>query len=285
MLDVTMGGRVAEELIFGESEVTTGASSDLRQATRLAREMITKYGFSERLGLASTEYSDYGLSHETRLVIEDEVKRLLEEANQRARRLLKKHEKDLHMLAKQLLDKETLTGAELRRLVKMPAKSGDASFIEEGFGASAVGAKDVSGGKKAEKPRAPGATDRRPRRLPRLPRPRRKPPPRRQRLPRAEQPRALEPRERDATTIPRSRETRLSRRFVVIILASPSREDFLTFPRRKILPCHRPLAELATRRCNRTPGRTSQPRPRRTGRVPEVGPSSLAARVLASASR
>ncbi|ACO69882.1 predicted protein [Micromonas commoda] len=149
MLDVTMGGRVAEELIFGEAEVTTGASSDLRQATRLAREMITKYGFSERLGLASTEYSDYGLSHETRLVIEDEVKRLLEEANQRARRLLKKHEKDLHMLAKQLLDKETLTGAELRRLVKMPAKSGDASFIEEGFGASAV-SKDANGGKKAE---------------------------------------------------------------------------------------------------------------------------------------
>ena len=129
--------------------MTTGASSDLRQATRLAREMITKYGFSERLGLASTEYSDYGLSHETRLVIEDEVKRLLEEANQRARRLLKKHEKDLHMLAKQLLDKETLTGAELRRLVKMPAKSGDASFIEEGFGASAV-SKDTNGGKKAE---------------------------------------------------------------------------------------------------------------------------------------
>jgi len=157
MLDVTMGGRVAEELIFGESEVTTGASSDLRQATRLAREMITKYGFSERLGLASTEYSDYGLSHETRLVIEDEVKRLLEEANQRARRLLKKHEKDLHMLAKQLLDKETLTGAELRRLVKMPAKSGDASFIEEGFGASAVGAKDVSGGKKAEKTSGAGS--------------------------------------------------------------------------------------------------------------------------------
>merc|ERR1719261_2482752 len=149
MLDVTMGGRVAEELIFGKDEVTTGASSDLRQATRLAREMITKYGFSERLGLASTEYSDYGLSHETRLVIEDEVKRLLEEANQRARRLLKKHEKDLHMLAKQLLDKETLTGAELRRLVKVPAKSGDASFIEEGFGSSAV-SKEANGGEKAE---------------------------------------------------------------------------------------------------------------------------------------
>jgi ATP-dependent metalloprotease len=149
MLDVTMGGRVAEELIFGESEVTTGASSDLRQATRLAREMITKYGFSERLGLASTEYSDYGLSHETRQVIEDEVKRLLEEANKRATSLLKKHEKELHMLAKQLLDKETLTGAELRRLVKVPARAGDASFIEEGFAASAI-SKDRTGGKKAE---------------------------------------------------------------------------------------------------------------------------------------
>ena len=156
--------------------------------------MITKYGFSERLGLASTEYSDYGLSHETRLVIEDEVKRLLEEANQRARRLLKKHEKDLHMLAKQLLDKETLTGAELRRLVKMPAKSGDASFIEEGFGSSAC-PRTRMGAKRRKQPRARGATGRRPRRLPRLPRPRRKPPPRRQRLPRAEQPRALEPRE------------------------------------------------------------------------------------------
>ena len=129
--------------------MTTGASSDLRQATRLAREMITKYGFSERLGLASTEYSDYGLSHETRQVIEDEVKRLLEEANKRATSLLKKHEKELHMLAKQLLDKETLTGAELRRLVKVPARAGDASFIEVGFAASAI-SKDRTGGKKAE---------------------------------------------------------------------------------------------------------------------------------------
>ena len=58
--------------------MTTGASSDLRQATRLAREMVTKYGFSERVGLSSTDYGDYGLSHDTRTVIEEEVKRMLD---------------------------------------------------------------------------------------------------------------------------------------------------------------------------------------------------------------
>ena len=131
MLDVTMGGRVAEELIFGADQVTTGASSDLRQATRLAREMVTKYGFSERLGLASTDYGDYGLSHESRGHIEEEVKRMLDEANERAAKLLKSREKDLHMLAAKLLDRETLNGAELRRLCGLKEKAGDAAFHAE----------------------------------------------------------------------------------------------------------------------------------------------------------
>ena len=131
MLDVTMGGRVAEELIFGAEEVTTGASSDLRQATRLAREMVTKYGFSERVGLSSTDYGDYGLSHDTRMVIEEEVKRMLDEANARAAALLRRREKELHMLAKTLLDRETLNGAELRRLCGLKEKAGDAAFHAE----------------------------------------------------------------------------------------------------------------------------------------------------------
>ena len=87
MLDVTMGGRVAEELIFGKDEITTGASSDLQQATRLAREMITKYGFSQTIGLASQEYNQGGLSSETRQKIEEEVKEMLESAYVRAKTL------------------------------------------------------------------------------------------------------------------------------------------------------------------------------------------------------
>jgi len=67
--------------------------------TLLAREMVTKYDFSDKVGLASTDFADYGLSHETQQAIEEEVKRMLDEAQTRAQTLLKKHQKDLHMLA------------------------------------------------------------------------------------------------------------------------------------------------------------------------------------------
>jgi ATP-dependent metalloprotease len=118
-LDVAMGGRVAEELIFGEEHVTTGASSDLEQATRLARAMVTRYGMSEKIGQMAISYDDGGasLSSETRAAVEAEVKRLLTAAHDRARMLLKTHEKELHALAKELLDKETLTGAQIREVL------------------------------------------------------------------------------------------------------------------------------------------------------------------------
>ncbi|KAK9846627.1 hypothetical protein WJX81_007919 [Elliptochloris bilobata] len=121
-LDICMGGRVAEEIIFGASDVTTGASSDLDQATKLARDMVTRYGMSKLLGPTSIDYEDGGrsLSSETRSLVEQEVKKLVDGAYERASSILRHNEAQLHMLAQALLDKETLSGAQIRELLKMP---------------------------------------------------------------------------------------------------------------------------------------------------------------------
>lgn len=117
-LDVAMGGRAAEELIFGAADVTTGASSDLEQATRLARAMVTKYGMSDLVGQVAIAYDDMGnLSSETRALVESEVKKLVTAAHERAQMILKKHEKELHTLAKELIEKETLTGSQIKSLL------------------------------------------------------------------------------------------------------------------------------------------------------------------------
>ena len=142
MLDVTMGGRVAEELIFGKDEITTGASSDLQQATRLAREMITKYGFSQTIGLASQEYNQGGLSSETRQKIEEEVKEMLESAYVRAKTLLRTHEKELHAIAKSLLDRESLTGDELKEII-LGGTSGKSIKNSSTNNASSVASTDI----------------------------------------------------------------------------------------------------------------------------------------------
>ncbi|XP_020235518.2 ATP-dependent zinc metalloprotease FTSH 4, mitochondrial [Cajanus cajan] len=118
-LGVFMGGRVAEELIFGENEVSSGASSDLRQATRLAREMVTKYGMGNEVGLATHNYNDNGrsMSSKTRLIIEKEVKELLERAYNNAKTILTTHNEELHALANALLEHETLTGTQIKALL------------------------------------------------------------------------------------------------------------------------------------------------------------------------
>ncbi|KAJ6743429.1 ATP-DEPENDENT ZINC METALLOPROTEASE FTSH 4 MITOCHONDRIAL-LIKE [Salix viminalis] len=118
-LDVCMGGRVAEELIFGENEVTSGASSDLQQATNLARAMVTKYGMSKEVGVVTHNYDDNGksMSTETRLLIEKEVKYFLERAYNNAKRILTTHSKELHALANALLEHETLSGSQIKALL------------------------------------------------------------------------------------------------------------------------------------------------------------------------
>merc|ERR1719163_2429325 len=99
-IDVCMGGRVAEEVIFGQDQVTTGASSDLQQATSMARNMVTKYGMSEALGPLYHENRELEtLSPATREAIEAEVKTLVSKGESNAKRILSKNESELHRLA------------------------------------------------------------------------------------------------------------------------------------------------------------------------------------------
>ncbi|KAG0577807.1 hypothetical protein KC19_5G183500 [Ceratodon purpureus] len=118
-LDVCMGGRVAEEIVFGEGEVTSGASSDIISATKLAREMVTKYGMSKTIGIVAHNYEDDGksMSTETRLMIESEVRILLQKAYENAKNIITNHQKELHALAAHLLEHETLTGLQIKTLL------------------------------------------------------------------------------------------------------------------------------------------------------------------------
>lgn len=118
MMDVSMGGRAAEELIFGDESVTSGASNDIMQATRIARAMVTKYGFSESVGIVyhGGEVGEEA-SAETRALVDTEVKKLTQGAYLRAKNLLTKYSDRHRLLAETLLEYETLTGDEVRDIV------------------------------------------------------------------------------------------------------------------------------------------------------------------------
>ncbi|XP_038058220.1 ATP-dependent zinc metalloprotease YME1L1-like [Patiria miniata] len=119
-MDVCMGGRVAEEIIFGTENITTGASSDFEQATRIARLMVTKFGMSEKLGVMTYSNADemsmgtgQKPSPETQSLIESEIRVLLKDSYERAKSLLKTHSKEHKQLAEALLRYETLTAEEI----------------------------------------------------------------------------------------------------------------------------------------------------------------------------
>ena len=117
-IDICMGGRIAEELIFGKSGVTTGAGSDLEQATNTARNMVTKYGMSSTLGPIYHNTSELErLSSATREAVETEVREILQRAENNARRILSEHKDELHRLAEGLLTRETLTLSEINELL------------------------------------------------------------------------------------------------------------------------------------------------------------------------
>lgn len=113
-LEVCMGGRVAEEMIFGSDNITSGASSDIDQATSLAKAMVTKYGMSEKIGHVTHSENDMEkLSSETKALIEKEVKGLIDNAYNQASHILRTHEKELHRIANALIEYETLNAEEL----------------------------------------------------------------------------------------------------------------------------------------------------------------------------
>ncbi|XP_061442668.1 ATP-dependent zinc metalloprotease YME1L1 isoform X2 [Rhineura floridana] len=112
-MDVNMGGRVAEELIFGSEHITTGASSDFDNATKIAKLMVTKFGMSEKLGVMT--YTDtWKLSPETQSAIEQEIRFLLKESYERAKNILKNRSKEHKNLAEALLTYETLDAKEIQ---------------------------------------------------------------------------------------------------------------------------------------------------------------------------
>ncbi|KAG6429469.1 hypothetical protein SASPL_107520 [Salvia splendens] len=125
-LDVCMGGRVAEELIFGKEHITTGASSDLNTATELAQYMVSSCGMSDEIGPVHIKERP-GSEMQSR--IDAEVVKLLREAYNRVKALLKKHEKALHALANALLEYETLNAEEIKRI--LVPYSGSELFIEQ----------------------------------------------------------------------------------------------------------------------------------------------------------
>ncbi len=148
---MAMGGKVAEELIFGPENVTSGASSDIQQVSRIARAMVTQFGMSDTLG--NIDYANEQMTYlgpqgggvnagpETHEVIDSEVRKLVDEGYARAREILTEKSDDLHRLAQGLLEYETLTGPEIGKVIRgeplnrgsddddVPSSGGDASGV------------------------------------------------------------------------------------------------------------------------------------------------------------
>ncbi|MHC8509235.1 MAG: ATP-dependent zinc metalloprotease FtsH [Rhodospirillales bacterium] len=129
-LAMMFGGRIAEELVFGKENITTGAGNDIQQATSIARRMVTEFGFSDKLGrlryadneeevfLGHSVARQKNVSDATAKLIDEEVRRLIDEAETAARRVLTEHRSGLDTLAEALLEYETLSGEEVDAVLK-----------------------------------------------------------------------------------------------------------------------------------------------------------------------
>ncbi|WP_422371387.1 ATP-dependent zinc metalloprotease FtsH [Hoeflea sp.] len=166
-LAIMMGGRIAEELTFGKENITSGASSDIVQATKLARAMVTEWGFSDELGqvaygenqqevfLGHSVAQQKNVSEATAQKIDSEVRRLIDEAYQQARDILTKKKKEFTAIAEGLLEYETLTGDEIKALIRgeKPSRDiGDDTPPSRGTAVPTAGPKKGGAGKKGDEP-------------------------------------------------------------------------------------------------------------------------------------
>ena len=146
-LAVAMGGRVAEEVIFGYDKVSSGASSDISYATGLARDMVTRWGMSDALGPLQYAEADEevflgysvnrqkNMSNETAQAIDKEIRRIVEQGYDRAKQLLDEHRDELETLAQALLEYETLSGDEIKTLLAGGTiDRGDLEAVDPGGG-------------------------------------------------------------------------------------------------------------------------------------------------------
>ncbi|WP_090664596.1 ATP-dependent zinc metalloprotease FtsH [Belnapia rosea] len=129
-LAMAMGGRVAEELIFGPDKVSNGASGDIKMATNQARMMVTEWGMSEKLGmiaygensqevfLGHSVTQSKNLSENTAQMIDGEIRRIIDEAYTKSKQLLSENIDELHLLAKGLLEHETISGDEIKLIIR-----------------------------------------------------------------------------------------------------------------------------------------------------------------------
>ena len=124
------GGRIAEELVFGKANITTGAGNDIQQATNIARRMVTEFGFSGKLGplryadneeevfLGHSVARQKHVSDATAAIIDEEVRDLIDEAEKNARQILTENRENLEVIAQGLLEYETLSGKDVDALLR-----------------------------------------------------------------------------------------------------------------------------------------------------------------------
>ncbi|RPH06803.1 MAG: ATP-dependent metallopeptidase FtsH/Yme1/Tma family protein [Alphaproteobacteria bacterium TMED93] len=159
-LSSLFGGRIAEEIIYGKDNITTGAGNDIQQATNLARRMVKEFGFSDKLGplryesnqeevfLGHSVSQQTNISDETAKIIDIEIKRLVVNGETSARKIISTNIKDLHIIAKGLLEYETLTSSDIDLLLKgkkpkRPHEDEDKDNLKEKNNKKKIKPKDV----------------------------------------------------------------------------------------------------------------------------------------------